>query len=297
VPISVGRRFTGCNWSLRRQFLDAAADSRGSERPVGAKQLSPSRRLRQREERQQDRIRYALALQNTYPMVTISIGGTLLASNPQGNSEKLFEWEKEQTAVAFAFYQTCRQETIERLKMREQIMFGYVAAVAALVGYAANTAKDPSKEPLIAMLQAIMFQLLLILLPFLSMVSSNAMAQHQEQIQWLSEYFARDLAPFLPACHPQVTIWARSSSLHRSINTVLKTTFVGQIILVCGPWLMLALLYLPYYFHESSMRLKDLLLVPGFLITAQAGRRLYQEWRFRVSSANRIRDAYKISVA
>ena len=70
--------------------------------------------------------------------------------------------------------------------------------------------------------------------------------------------------------------WETSAPLYRNTERVLSTVFKGQMILFGGPWLAVALLYAPYYFHKPSMPVKDWLLAPSRLILGIAMRRLYK---------------------
>lgn len=203
------------------------------------------------------------------------------------SEEQLFKRQEEQSKVALKYYESCRQETMERLKMRDQIVVAYVGAVVALFGYASRSPTGGSADYL-AMLESPLFQLLPILLAFLALVASYSVAQHQEQIQALSEYYAFDLTKFLPACGAEVTVWEKSTPLHTTAKRALTTVLIGQIVLFSGPWFVPTLLYGPFYFHGSSMRLKDGIVLPSALIIVMAIVRVCQAWKFRLDSARRI---------
>ena len=118
---------------------------------------------------------------------------------PTPTDDARLKRQNEQTLVATKYFDCYRIEIMERLKMREQIVLAYVAAVVALFGYAARPSIDPSGVNVVrVMLATVIFQLLPALLAFLAMVASYSIAQHQEQIQAFSEYIALDLEEFSP---------------------------------------------------------------------------------------------------
>src|SRR5690349_6907959 len=107
-------------------------------------------------------------------------------THPADGDKATPQRHEQQTIVALKHLESCRQEIIERLKMREQIVLAYVAAVAALIGYAAKPSAGPFDYE--AMLASGAFQLLVVLLPLLSLYASYSVALHQEQIQAFAEY-------------------------------------------------------------------------------------------------------------
>jgi hypothetical protein len=85
----------------------------------------------------------------------------------------------ESTQIALEYHQALRAEILERLKMRDRILLGYLAAASALVGYGLE---KPDYLPRFAFI-----------LPFLALGSALTIAQHQDQIVVFNQYIM--LAP------------------------------------------------------------------------------------------------------
>jgi len=78
----------------------------------------------------------------------------------------------DQTQVAIEIYKGLRQEIVERLKLRDQILLAHLAGVTGLIGF---SVKENSPFPL---LKASM-----VLLPFLALAAANSVAQHQGPVR------------------------------------------------------------------------------------------------------------------
>ena len=117
----------------------------------------------------------------------------------------------ERTKVALEYFKELRAETVERLKMRDQILLGYLAAAGALIGYGQQNAK---------------FNLSLVLVvPFLALGAATVITQHQDQIAALNEYISLDLANNLPDRMTPVVNFNASTSGIRHLKRNLWLNF------------------------------------------------------------------------
>src|SRR5258708_26932740 len=109
-----------------------------------------------------------------------------------------------QADAVLEHYKALRAEVIERLKMRDQVLLAYLAAVGVLVGYSAGDAVRLKT----------MFDILMILLPFLALGAATCVAQHQDTITSFNEYIIHDLLPQLSTPPPSFYDTSRAAQLH-----------------------------------------------------------------------------------
>ena len=109
----------------------------------------------------------------------------------------------ETTQVALEYHKALRAETVERLKMRDRILLGYIAAASALVGYSLEHLHDVSP--------------LVLILPFLALGSAITIAQHQDQIVAFNQYITRELADHLPSAAEKVITFNESDAARQHL--------------------------------------------------------------------------------
>src|SRR5262249_2879382 len=83
------------------------------------------------------------------------------------------------------YYESLRTEVMERVKLREQISFGYLAGVSALLGYVLTKETAPT-------LNIPPMDVLLAVVPLLAYAASVSIARHQEIIGSFNAYLARE---------------------------------------------------------------------------------------------------------
>jgi hypothetical protein len=175
----------------------------------------------------------------------------------------------DQTAVALEIYKALRAEVVERIKLRDQILLAYMAAVAALIGFSVK--ENPPQSLLTASM---------VLLPFLAIGAASAIAQHQENVTSLVRYYASTLLQYLPAGSTAVTPFEHTDTAvarKRSLNLI----FLTQLTMICGPFVFAATYTASDLWHATRTRT---LFVSGSLLTSVAATIL---WRSR-SDRNRV---------
>ena len=136
----------------------------------------------------------------------------------------------ESTQIALEYHKALRAEIIERLKMRDRILLGYLAAASALVGYGVE---KPDYLPRFA-----------VILPFLALGSAITIAQHQDQIVAFNQYIyiTVELAKHLPSGADKVITFNESEAARQHLAHNLWMNLTAQLILLCGPPIFIAFL-------------------------------------------------------
>lgn len=171
----------------------------------------------------------------------------------------------ESTQVALEYHKALRAEIVERLKMRDGILLGYIAAASALVGYSLEHLHDISP--------------LVFILPFLALGSAITIAQHQDQIVAFNQYLTRELAEHLPAGAEKVITFNESDASRQNLAHNLWMNLTGQLILLCGPPIFIVFANWPYFTNGWS--LKESYALVGIFLTALTVSRLWMSRNFR----------------
>jgi hypothetical protein len=174
--------------------------------------------------------------------------------------------QPERTQIAVEYYKALRAETIERLKMRDAILLGYLTAITALIGYGLNNEKfGPS---------------LVLLVPFLALGAAITIAQHQDQIAAFSEYISLQLAHDLPdKMTPVINFNAAPTGIHH-LSHNLNMNLFAQLVLICGP---VAFILWNYYPSHPSWSLRVGYWIIGLALVLTTGCQIFYSWWFRRS--------------
>ena len=173
--------------------------------------------------------------------------------------------QTERTRVAIEYFKTLRTESIERLKMRDQILLSYLGAAAALVGYGQQNQRFNAS--------------LVMVIPFLGIGAATMIAQHQDQIVAFSEYTSLELSRDLPDCPRPVIDFNSSTAGMTHLSRNLWMNFIAQLVLICGPPIFILWNNQPYFHPAASI--KDVYGILGFLLTLLTAVRIWLSRRFR----------------
>src|SRR5258708_37848865 len=122
--------------------------------------------------------------------------------------------------AAHTYYESARQELIERIRLRDNSLFVYLGAVGALFGTA--LAKTAAGQ-------------ILLVVPYLTLGAVFLMAQHHEVIGNLESYLVNELAPFLDEHEANVPQWNNSSALHAYYGQAMLWRLVAHCMLLLVP--------------------------------------------------------------
>jgi hypothetical protein len=150
--------------------------------------------------------------------------------------------------------------------MRDRILIGYLAAVAALIGYGVD-------HPAIKAPTAF-------ILPFLALGAAVTITQHQDQIVAFNQYITLELWDYLPSRADHVKNFDASQAAHQHMPRNLWMNLTGQLTLLCGP--PICVLFVSNYpYFENGWSLKDSYALVGLVLTLLTGARLWQSRNFR----------------
>jgi len=177
--------------------------------------------------------------------------------------------------VALEYFKALRTEIIERLKMRDKVLLGFLAASGALIAFGLD-AKNVEFKPW-----------LLAVIPFLSVGAATTIAQHQDQIVAFNQYIALQLGPHSASGVDGVVDFNQSEAAGQALDHNLRMNFIAQLFLLCGPSIFV--LVTSYFVQASPVadspaqdrRLTLLLPVLGLLLTLLAAGRIFGSFRYR----------------
>lgn len=149
--------------------------------------------------------------------------------------------------TARSFFEAARSEALIRAQLRDGAMLAFLAAVAAVFGFAL------SKEE-----SGIGATDVLLIVPYLAFGASH-LVQHNLVFDSLSRYQQDELSSFLKDCECLPPLWENSNALRSRATLLLMLTFVAQVVILGLP--RVAALFLAPC-HDS-----------GFLHWAKVGRR------------------------
>jgi hypothetical protein len=171
----------------------------------------------------------------------------------------------ERTHVAIEYFKALRTETIERLKMRDRILFGYLGATAALIGYGQEHADFKFS--------------LIVLVPFLALGAATSIVQHQDQIVAFNEYITLELIDDLPeTANPVRNFYGSKAGINHLFHNI-TMNLVAQLTLLCGPPLFVFLNGCPYF--QGGWSLKEFYGSLGLILTVLTAARIWLSRNFR----------------
>jgi hypothetical protein len=122
--------------------------------------------------------------------------------------------------VAIAMYQSARAELVERIRLRDQILMIYLAAVGAL--FTAGFGVTPRFEVLLS-------------LPFLALGASVLVCQHNAVIGSLGRFCVVELGAFLDGLKSHAPQWDDSSSLQSYKDSAIRLRSFGHTVILIVP--------------------------------------------------------------
>lgn len=127
-----------------------------------------------------------------------------------------------QADTARIFYTSARTELVERMRLRDNTLVFYLAAVGAIFGVALGPAKNPD---------------LLMLLPFLSLGAGIVISQHFALMGSLAAYCALEIGPFLRDLSPaeDAPQWDDSAGLREFQRAAIHMRSVSHVVLIVLP--------------------------------------------------------------
>lgn len=169
-------------------------------------------------------------------------------------------------------YESARNELVQRIQLREQILLFFVGGVATI--YSVALGAENKLEILLA-------------IPYLSFGTAVIISQHNSVIGALGHFCAREIGPFLKKLEPAeyAPLWESSASLYRHSAKALGMRTLAHVVLIITP-AALGLLMNWQYARFSGMAngviwwigAMGTVLSLGFLISAHYWRRkLYRE--------------------
>lgn len=156
-------------------------------------------------------------------------------------------------------------------------MIAYLGASGALLGYGLQKL-DPNNT-------RVFLPYLLILLPFLSLGALSMVAQHQDQVTAYYQYFCTELRHSLSADDQKVAMFYLSKAAEEHTRHILRTLFVSQLLIMCGPPILVMFLNAPY---SNRWDEKDSMLATCLVLTILTIWRTYSSMRYRSSVMKRL---------
>jgi hypothetical protein len=119
-------------------------------------------------------------------------------------------------------YESARNELVQRIQLREQILLFFVGGVATI--YSVALGAENKLEILLA-------------IPYLSFGTAVIISQHNSVIGALGHFCAREIGPFLRKLEPAeyAPLWESSASLHRYSAKALGMRTLAHIVLIVTP--------------------------------------------------------------
>jgi hypothetical protein len=182
------------------------------------------------------------------------------------------------STIAMEYHKALRTEIVARFQMRDQILIAYLGASGALLGYGLQKI-DPNNA-------RNFLPYLLILLPFLSLGAISMVAQHQDQITAYYQYFCTEMRSSLSEVDQKVAMFYMSKAAQENTRHNLRILFVSQLLIMCGPPVLVILLNAPY--PSRPWNEKTSLLVAAVLLTALTVWRTLASMLYRSSVMSRL---------
>ncbi len=119
-------------------------------------------------------------------------------------------------------YESARNELVQRIQLREQILLFFVGGVATI--YSVALGAENKLEILLA-------------IPYLSFGTAVIISQHNSVIGALGHFCAHEIEPFLKKLEPSeyAPLWESSASLHRHSAKTLGMRTLAHVVLIITP--------------------------------------------------------------
>jgi hypothetical protein len=117
-------------------------------------------------------------------------------------------------------YESSRAEILERIRLRDAALLGYLAAAAAIFGVAATNANG--------------FDVLFVL-PFLSLAAALLVCQHDWTVAAICWFITEEIPPFLAEKGAGAPSWEFSATLHKQSFNVISSRTASHFLLIDSP--------------------------------------------------------------
>jgi hypothetical protein len=117
-------------------------------------------------------------------------------------------------------YEAARQEVVERIQARDNVLLFYLGAVGTLFGVALGTS---------ARLE------ILLVIPYLALGAAVLVSQHHALIGWLAAFCANEIEPFLKEIGEYAPQWDNSLALQEYSSRAIGLRAVGHLVLIVIP--------------------------------------------------------------
>ncbi len=119
-------------------------------------------------------------------------------------------------------YESARNELVQRIQLREQVLLFFVGGVATIYSVALGAASKLE---------------ILLAVPYLSFGTAVILSQHNAVIGALGHFCADEIGPFLKKLEPAeyAPLWESSASLHRYSSKVLGMRTLAHLVLIITP--------------------------------------------------------------
>jgi hypothetical protein len=175
----------------------------------------------------------------------------------------------EESRLALKYYKALRAEIVSRFEMRDKVIVGYLAAIGALLTVGFSKVDSSGNQNLLSSL--------LVVVPFLSLGALSMVAQHQDQVTAYYQYFCTELRSSLSEKEQTVPMFYESRTAQDHTRHILRTLFISQFLIMCGPPILVIFLNVPYF--SKGWTIKEYLLIVSLALTiltavrAEASRR------------------------
>jgi hypothetical protein len=176
------------------------------------------------------------------------------------------------TEVALEYFKALRAEIIERLKMRDAILLGFLTAAGALIGYGLQ--HEDFRTGLLAFF------------PFFALGAATTVSQHQDQIVAFNQYIVQELGRHLSSGADRILDFNESEAARQHVGHNLWMNFVGQLILLCGPSIFVFSANAP--FLTKGWTYKESFALLGMSLTVLTAARTWFSRRFRGRVMSRL---------
>jgi hypothetical protein len=141
--------------------------------------------------------------------------------------------------TARTFYESARQELIERIKLRDNIALIFWGAIGAIFGIAFGTS---------------IYTDILLIVPYLSFGCVIMISQHNSVIGCLADYINNELNPIFTEENKDTINWDRSSALKKYLSHAIWYRTISHFILIVIPSILASFVLVDYYSCLNSYK-------------------------------------------
>jgi hypothetical protein len=121
---------------------------------------------------------------------------------------------------ARTFYESARQELIQRIQLRDNVLLVYLGAIGTIFSVSLGTTVKPE---------------ILLVIPYLALGASVIVSQHNAVIGSLGIFLVFEIGPFLQKLKEGAPQWDNSASLHEYSTRAIWMRSFGHFLLIIVP--------------------------------------------------------------